>query len=588
MATITVETIEKLNIASVLQALEQERKAQKALENVVWATNASKKESVKVIGAQIRALQKENDEIEAITAKWEAARAAERGYEIAAQGAGAASKDVSAGLRGLSFQLNDVVTGLASGQKPMQIFAQQGGQIFQAFQQTPGLLAGVASGLGTVGAGVAALAAPLGSVLIPLWLDYSQAQDQATASLEAWNEAEAATLPLLDKATKDVERLVELTEGSLTLDQTKAKIARQYNEQLEAANRPLKDRIAILEEEERTLAKTDSRYKMVILELREKKRQIEENNDAAAKGAVASALVAEFAYEEAESERVLAERKKASTDARKAAKDAAKEEAEALKELLFLMGVDEEIMKVNAGLLAVEKEEQDKVTASVYAYIAANEQAGKSREEMILRDIELTKQAADAERARYERGISSASAYTSSASDLFGTLSDYYANSADMSIKSNRDAAMKMWGIQQGLIAGEVALNTILAASTALATPPAPNFVAAGIATAAGVAQEVAIIAQPAPSFTDLPPTRMGGANGRQTPWGQSAINDTVHAYRDPVVGIAQVVEDAVKRSLPAPPVERRGRIGPQIAQTATARLLTRDVERITRGRIFP
>lgn len=33
-----------------------------------------------------------------------------------------------------SFQLNDIVTGLASGQKPMQIFAQQGGQIFQILQ----------------------------------------------------------------------------------------------------------------------------------------------------------------------------------------------------------------------------------------------------------------------------------------------------------------------------------------------------------------------------------------------------------------------------------------------------------------------
>jgi hypothetical protein len=36
----------------------------------------------------------------------------------------------------LAFQINDVVTGLASGQAPMRVFAQQGGQFFQIFQQS--------------------------------------------------------------------------------------------------------------------------------------------------------------------------------------------------------------------------------------------------------------------------------------------------------------------------------------------------------------------------------------------------------------------------------------------------------------------
>lgn len=51
-------------------------------------------------------------------------------------------------LQNLTYQLNDVVTGLMSGQPPMQIFAQQGGQIVQLFPQ---LLDGVlkyARGLG--------------------------------------------------------------------------------------------------------------------------------------------------------------------------------------------------------------------------------------------------------------------------------------------------------------------------------------------------------------------------------------------------------------------------------------------------------
>ena len=38
-------------------------------------------------------------------------------------------------LQNLSYQINDIVTGLVSGQKPMQVFAQQGGQIVQLFQR---------------------------------------------------------------------------------------------------------------------------------------------------------------------------------------------------------------------------------------------------------------------------------------------------------------------------------------------------------------------------------------------------------------------------------------------------------------------
>jgi hypothetical protein len=36
----------------------------------------------------------------------------------------------------LAFQINDVVTGIASGQQPMRVFAQQSGQIFQIMQQS--------------------------------------------------------------------------------------------------------------------------------------------------------------------------------------------------------------------------------------------------------------------------------------------------------------------------------------------------------------------------------------------------------------------------------------------------------------------
>lgn len=50
----------------------------------------------------------------------------------------------------LSFQINDIITGLASGQNPLQILAQQGGQIFQIFQQTPGYMKNAAESAGVM------------------------------------------------------------------------------------------------------------------------------------------------------------------------------------------------------------------------------------------------------------------------------------------------------------------------------------------------------------------------------------------------------------------------------------------------------
>lgn len=94
-------------------------------------------------------------------------------FTAGARGMGASSKQVSFALRDLSFQANDVATSLASGISPMRTFAQQGGQIFQAFQIaggpraifgamgtaisgmiTPMLLAGVAATALAVGFGL--------------------------------------------------------------------------------------------------------------------------------------------------------------------------------------------------------------------------------------------------------------------------------------------------------------------------------------------------------------------------------------------------------------------------------------------------
>jgi hypothetical protein len=70
-----------------------------------------------------------------------AARAAAGFADEQRKGAGA-GKLQQEQLKQLGFQLNDIITGLASGQQPMRIFAQQGGQVFQALQMGAGGAAG--------------------------------------------------------------------------------------------------------------------------------------------------------------------------------------------------------------------------------------------------------------------------------------------------------------------------------------------------------------------------------------------------------------------------------------------------------------
>lgn len=88
---------------------------------------------------------------------------------------GISSRNLENSLRNLSFQVNDVVTGLTTGQDPMRVFAQQAGQIFQVFQTGGGpgvILGGAAKAIGSLispailaGAAVAALAVGFGLLL---------------------------------------------------------------------------------------------------------------------------------------------------------------------------------------------------------------------------------------------------------------------------------------------------------------------------------------------------------------------------------------------------------------------------------------
>ena len=173
-------------------------------------------------------------------------------------------------------------------------------------------------------------------------------------------------------------------------------------------------------------------------------------------------------------------------------------------------------------------------------------------------------------------------------SDLFEAMSESNVEAAKKGDLAAQKALLRQFYASQAAAEVEAGINTILAVSKASTVAPPPfNAIAMAAALASGVAQEVAIASESPPSFSDLPPTRLGGVNGRSTPAGTGASNDTFMAYRDPMIGIQMAVEDAMKRAMPAPAqTAPRSRIGPQLARTPVSRLLTRDVERATRGRI--
>jgi phage-related minor tail protein len=71
------------------------------------------------------------------------------------QGAGTAARLTAFQYQQLGFQINDIATGLAMGQSPFQVMAQQGGQVYQVLGQGPGGVGGALRALGGTLGGLA-------------------------------------------------------------------------------------------------------------------------------------------------------------------------------------------------------------------------------------------------------------------------------------------------------------------------------------------------------------------------------------------------------------------------------------------------
>ena len=125
-------------------------------------------------------------------------------------------------VQNLSFQLNDMVVGLASGQKPMTVFMQQGAQIGQIMQQAGVGVGGLIRNLGGMAGGflaahpaIAAVGIALGGVIAGFKL--FQSEVNKSANLDKYIQSFGLTQEEMKKLKKELEETggVAVTTGDM-------------------------------------------------------------------------------------------------------------------------------------------------------------------------------------------------------------------------------------------------------------------------------------------------------------------------------------------------------------------------------------
>ena len=111
----------------------------------------------------------------------------------------------------LSFQANDVISGLAMGQSPFQILAQQGGQIVQVFQQTKVTQEGVVKATTAAATAQAAFAANSRQAAVEIAKGHQSMTllGASAIGLGAIAAAGLVTIGAVYKATRDIEEAAQ-------------------------------------------------------------------------------------------------------------------------------------------------------------------------------------------------------------------------------------------------------------------------------------------------------------------------------------------------------------------------------------------
>ncbi len=153
-------------------------------------------------------------------------------------------------------------------------------------------------------------------------------------------------------------------------------------------------------------------------------------------------------------------------------------------------------------------------------------------------------------------------------------------------LAAEKAAAQKAFDQQQTLSAANATVNWLEALVKATTYGPIGGPIVAAAATAA-YGFSLKSIESEKPEFTDTPrPVRLGGDRGRDVGGARGAENDSAVFYRDPNQGIAQIVGEAVRRSMPAPPRMSQVAFGLSLGSIGVNRLLTSDLRRANRNQL--
>lgn len=149
------------------------------------------------------------------TATAQAATAATKAFS----GTNKSAKELQFAMRGLPAQFTDIFTSLASGQRPMMVLLQQGGQIKDLF-------GGIVPALRAVGNGVMAMINPFtvtAGVVAALGFAWKQAEEDASA----FNKALLVTGNYAGKTSMQLEAMVESIANTANTTQGSAREALQ-------------------------------------------------------------------------------------------------------------------------------------------------------------------------------------------------------------------------------------------------------------------------------------------------------------------------------------------------------------------------
>lgn len=125
-------------------------------------------------------------------------------------------------------------------------------------------------------------------------------------------------------------------------------------------------------------------------------------------------------------------------------------------------------------------------------------------------EAEITKVHEEEAKKRKEIESAQVSAYA----DMAGAIASIAQTAGENLSEEQKEQALTLFAIQKAAAMAQAAINTVLAISEASTLPYPANIPAMAAAGAVGLAQEVAIAAQPAPSFNDTPAMMEMGQSG--------------------------------------------------------------------------